>query len=92
MGCRLEGDKGEKKWDNCNSINNKIYSKKRKKNAEKRGAETAPSPQKSCDEEICLASELIYYSVNKHSLKASPVPGPEVGSAENTALASPSED
>ena len=24
-GCRAEGNKGEKKWDNCNSIINKIY-------------------------------------------------------------------
>ena len=24
-GCREEGDKGEKKWNNCNSIINKIY-------------------------------------------------------------------
>ena len=23
--CRVEGNKGEKKWDNCNSIINKIY-------------------------------------------------------------------
>ena len=27
-GCRVEGHKGEKKWDNCNSIINKIYFKK----------------------------------------------------------------
>ena len=28
--CRAEGDKGrKKKWDNCNSINNKIYFNKR---------------------------------------------------------------
>ena len=25
--CRVEGDKGEKKWDNCDSIINKIYLK-----------------------------------------------------------------
>ena len=25
--CRAEGDKGEKKWDNCNSIINKIHFK-----------------------------------------------------------------
>ena len=24
-GCRAEGNKGEKKWDNCNIIINKIY-------------------------------------------------------------------
>ena len=24
-GCRAEENKGEKKWDNCNSIINKIY-------------------------------------------------------------------
>ena len=23
--CRAEGNKGEEKWDNCNSIINKIY-------------------------------------------------------------------
>ena len=28
MGDRAERDKGEKKWDNCNSIINKIYFKK----------------------------------------------------------------
>ena len=28
---RAEGDKGEKKWDNCSSIINKIYFKKEKK-------------------------------------------------------------
>ena len=27
-GCRAEGEKGEKKWDGCNSIINKIYFKK----------------------------------------------------------------
>ena len=27
-GCRAEWNKGEKKWDNCNSIINKIYLKK----------------------------------------------------------------
>ena len=27
-GYRAEGHKGEKKWDNCNSIINKIYFKK----------------------------------------------------------------
>ena len=27
-GCTVEGNKGEKKWDNCNSIINKIYLKK----------------------------------------------------------------
>ena len=26
-GCWEEGNKGEKKWDNCNSIINKIYLK-----------------------------------------------------------------
>ena len=26
-GCRVEGNKREKKWDNCNSIINKIYLK-----------------------------------------------------------------
>ena len=26
--CRAEGNKGEKKWDNCNSIINKIFFKK----------------------------------------------------------------
>ena len=30
-GCRAEGNKGEKKWDNCHSIINKIYFLKRKK-------------------------------------------------------------
>ena len=30
-GCRAEGDKGEKKWDNCNSIINKIYVKNKNK-------------------------------------------------------------
>ena len=29
-GCRAEEVKGEKKWDNCNSIINKIYLKKKK--------------------------------------------------------------
>ena len=28
-GCKAERDKGEKKWDNCNSIINKIYLKKK---------------------------------------------------------------
>ena len=28
-GCIAEGDKGEKKWDNCNSIINKIYLKRK---------------------------------------------------------------
>ena len=27
--CRAEGNKGEKKWDNCNSIINKIYLKRK---------------------------------------------------------------
>ena len=27
--CRAEGNKGKKKWDNCNSIINKIYLKKK---------------------------------------------------------------
>ena len=30
-GCRAEGDKGEEKWDNYNSIMNKIYLEKNKK-------------------------------------------------------------
>ena len=29
-GNRAEGNKGEKKWDTCNSIINKIYFKKKK--------------------------------------------------------------
>ena len=29
-GCRVEGDKGEIKWDNYNSIINKIYLKNKK--------------------------------------------------------------
>ena len=31
-GCKVEGEKGEKKWDNCNSIINKIYLKMENKN------------------------------------------------------------
>ena len=31
-GCRAEGNQGEKKWDNCNSIINKIYLKKQERN------------------------------------------------------------
>ena len=27
-GCRAEGNKGDKKWDNCNNVINKIYLKK----------------------------------------------------------------
>ena len=27
-GCKVEGNKGRKKWDNCNSIINKLYLKK----------------------------------------------------------------
>ena len=30
--CRVEGNKREKKWDNCNSIINKIYFTKKKGN------------------------------------------------------------
>ena len=30
-GCRVEGDNGERKWDNCNSIINKIYLKRYRK-------------------------------------------------------------
>ena len=30
-GCRKEGNKGEKKWDNCNSIISKRHLKKKKK-------------------------------------------------------------
>ena len=29
-GCRVDGNKGEKKWDNHNSVINKIYLKKEK--------------------------------------------------------------
>ena len=39
-----EGDKGEKKWDNCNSIINKIYLKtlyKQKTKKQKQTKETA---------------------------------------------------
>ena len=33
-GCRAEGNKGKgKKWDNCNSIINKIYIKTKRKNS-----------------------------------------------------------
>ena len=43
-GYRAEGNKGEKKWDNCNSIINKIYLKKKKKSKrakkEERGRQT----------------------------------------------------
>ena len=37
-GCRVEGEKGENKWDNCNSIINKIYFKNVKKGKRKRMA------------------------------------------------------
>ena len=30
-GCRVEGNKGEKKWENCSSIINKIYLKQQNK-------------------------------------------------------------
>ena len=32
VGYRAEGNKGEKKWDNCNSRINEIYFKKKKTN------------------------------------------------------------
>lgn len=49
-------------------------------NAGTREAGTAASGGKPCREDICFASELIYYSVNRHLLKPSSVSGADVSS------------
>ena len=65
-GCRVEGNKGEKKWDNCNCIINKIYFK----NVELLGIVLAYNPlgskrsPRSCWREGLRAGVLSYVSPN----------------------------
>ena len=63
MGCRAEGNKGEeKKWDNCNSIINKIYFKKLK--AFQKIMSRVPKGKSHTEENISKTSVVYHKGLN----------------------------